>query len=160
MTPPPAFDLWQALAAILPSLGIGAMVGGVIVAFIKRGTDKEANNISEKDVNTRAASAGLEVLTEGLAELRTELKEAKVELKEEKAKGKERDAIMEVQSLQIESQREKLSEQHDEIVTLKSKVDRYDEQRDLLIQHITALESGYPNPPGPPKRPNWGPSLA
>jgi chromosome segregation ATPase len=167
MTQQPAFDIWQAVATILPALGIGAMVGGIVVAFIKRGTDKEANSISEKDVNTRAASMGLEVLTEGLAELRTELKEAKVELqeakaelKEEKVKGRERDSIMEAQSLSIEAQREKLSQQHDEIQGLIKSVDKLHEQRDLLMDHIAALEKGYPYPPGPPARPNWGPSLA
>jgi chromosome segregation ATPase len=161
MTQQPAFDLWQALAAILPSLGVGAMVGGIIVAFIKRNTDKEANSISEKDVNTRAATMGLEVLTEGLRELRVELVEAKTELKEEKEKGKERDKTLEAQSLQIEAQREKLSEQHDQIVLLTHKVDGLQDQRDAILEHLAILEQGYPNPPGPPQRPkSWGTSLA
>lgn len=145
----PVFDFWQAVATILPALGLGAMVGGIVVAFIKRGTDKEANDISEKDVNTRAATMGLEVLREGLAELRTELKE-------ERDKGRERDGIMGAQALQIEAQTVKLSQQHEEIENLKSKVEALHVQRDILIEHVTALEQGYPVPPGPPKRPNWG----
>jgi predicted nuclease with TOPRIM domain len=150
MTQPPAFDLWQFLAAVLPSLGIGAMVGGIIVAFIKRGTDKEANNISEKDVNTRAATMGLEVLTEGLAELRTEQKEARERLKDQ-------GATLEAQSLQIQLQEVKLSAQHDKIEKLRSEVVEMREERKEMIEHIQILEQGYPNPPGAPQRPHaWG----
>jgi hypothetical protein len=80
--PTPFDQLGPLLAAILPSLGVGTLVGGVIVAIIKRGTDKDANAISEKDVNTRATTMTIDVLTEGLREIRLELSEAKARIKD------------------------------------------------------------------------------
>lgn len=153
MSQPPAFDIWQIVAAALPSLGIGAMVGGIIVAYIKRGTDKEANSITEKDVNTRAATMGLEVLTEGLAELRTEQKEAREKLKEQ-------GATLEAQALQSTIQTAALDAQHDKIERLERDVRELRIERKEMIDHIKLLEQGYPNPPGAPRRPNWGSSTA
>lgn len=120
------------LAVLLPALGFGTIVGGTIVAFIKRGTDKDANEISEKDVNTRATSMTIEVLTEGLRELRQELSD-------EREKGRGRD---------------------EHIKVLREDVRTLQRDKDILLTHLEAVEALVPNPPGPPARPNFDRSLS
>lgn len=44
---------------------------------------------------------------------------------------------------------------HQRIDEIVERLDRERQVREEIIDHVQVLEAGYPNPPGPPTRPNW-----
>lgn len=124
------------LGAIIPSLGIGGLLGSVVVAWLKRGTDQGANEVQEKNAQTTAVKMSFEIVTESLAELRQELKD-------EKERGASRDA----------ENKERISTLEGKVTALRA---AWSTERQQMLDHMLLLEGLIPQPPGAPERPEFG----
>jgi len=61
--------------------------------------------------------------------------------------------IMDGYKEQVEGLRQELGDMRDRLNTLETENRNLTDRNETLLVHIGNLERGYPNPPGPPKRP-------
>lgn len=127
-TPPNSITtpIWVLVASIaIPFLGT------IATAWVTNRSNAKQSRVSEREANTHEMDMILDGFKEGMSELRTELAEQKKRSEGQIEKLEKRVARLETENGALINQN---TEQHN---------------------HIVALESLIPNPPGVPLRPIW-----
>lgn len=64
-------------------------------------------------------------------------------------------AVTAASQARAESAEKSAESAHERVEKVETRMNKVEEINGEMIKHIQVLEAGYPNPPGPPQRPNW-----
>lgn len=93
--------------------------------------------------------------SKGKDEDSSEVERKRVAISEKEAQTHEVSVLLEGFSELLTSTREQVKVAEARAEEAHTRIDTMQRVAQEMINHIIILETGYPNPPGPPTRPNW-----
>lgn len=138
---------------------IGGPISGVVVAIIVDRRSKHSGRtatevamaeveVSEKQAHNQEIAVIIDGFTASISGLRVDVADARAEAAAARA-----DAAAARKDYQtLRERHDKLSESHE---ALKFQMEARTILEQEMLRHIVALEQEFPNPPGPPTRPQW-----